>query len=114
MTVDQSDLVPTKQKPLVEVLQNDREYLLLQGVIAGLKNGNYYDKGDLAKVLEKYNTWVWDILSRTLALAEQAEFNAFIKDNKYKDLCAWMKADGCWKRLVEESREVDQLIKNNK
>ena len=104
-----SDIAPTKQKPLVEVLQNDREYLLLQGVISGLKNGNYYDKGDLANVLQKYNDWVWDILSRTLALAEQAEINAFIKDSKFKDLCGWMKADGCWSRLVEEGKEVDSL-----
>ena len=64
------------KQPLIEVLKNDREYLLLQAVISGLREGQYYDKADLANVLQKYNEWTFKLLKTTIDLATQTSVEA--------------------------------------
>lgn len=80
-----------KQTPWIKVLTEDREYLILEGLIKGLEKGQFYDKTELAKVLRTYQEWVFKTLKTSLDIAERAEFNSYVQEQKFEEIKQWAK-----------------------
>ncbi len=86
----------------MEVLLNDREYLILEGLIKSLRDGKFYDKSKLADVLQSYQLWVLSIITKALNVAEVADLNEQIHKWRYDDLVHLLKTTGLYEKLKKE------------
>ena len=92
--------------PYIQILRKDKQYRMIEGLIAGLEANAYFDKKDMAAVLREYQEWVFVAIAKALDLAAQCEVDAHIKDSKYKDMMSWLRASDHWQEFLNEAKQI--------